>query len=125
MVEGINNPIEMRFAFDPFMPESLGVLLCEMEMVMRGHDCVLEPVRLVTKMETVPVDSTIPNLPTFRVGRRQLQALADELARVGVYPSKLPEATESQMKAHLDDLRHSRDYVEARLTQTLEMIAKF
>lgn len=99
--------VEPIFYVDPFQ-KSVQVLLCEMESVRRGSECVMEPVREVTGFTTKPIEPFAQPQPTFHVGRLQLQKLADDLAAVGIYPSSIPEATDH----HLQDVRHSRDFLE-------------
>ena len=115
-------PVEMLFVPD-LWSGSVGVLLCEMEMVLQGSQTTLQPVRVAKPLEFDEIKNDGIGLPpTFRLHRRRLQQLADELAKIGVYPSRLPEVAEAQTKAHLDDLRHSRDYLEGQMTKTLETV---
>lgn len=108
--------LEPFFVVSPF---SQGVDLHLLEMVHRQTSPLqieYVPARAVVSVEledTIDSAGELPR-PIARISFRRLQKLADDLAAIGVFPSKLPKATDH----HLDDIRHSRDFNE-NLLETL------
>lgn len=103
--------VQMLFSSNPWDHGSIGVMLCQTEFVVRGNRIEPVPTKMVTRVE---LENIRPGdeRPSFRVHRLELQALANELARVGIYPDNVPQPT----AGHIDDLRHSRDKLEDMLS---------